>query len=437
MSRSEVQVRNDRLFAVPVGSHIRPGAAVQVVVAFAALEDVVAALSVKVVVPLAADQHVGVAISVEFVAVGRSLEVLDARQVVEARAVSRLGSAYAQLDHDAAAGAGVRGGIVAVAPVEGIVAFAALEDVVAFASPNRVVTVVADQNVVVGGTEQLLELRDGIASRSYGGLLFRVAQVDLDAVLRAGVRERVGAGTADQHVVAIAAVDGVVAIAAVNDVIAAGAEQGVVLSVARQNVVILGPFEVLYPGQRVFVAEAVRGGAAKRDVHRPRVVPVGGSVAADAAHDSIGAGTAFQVVISRSAVEGVIALAAYERILPRAAHQRVRAFAPLERVHAAVAQQRVVAGAAHKPVTQRVARELVVAGRAYQVLDSAQVIGAVAFGVLGAGHIQVDPHAAARMRVGGRIVAGVALQDVILFAALKRVVACAADQRIVARAADQ
>src|SRR6266446_2274562 len=212
--------------AFVAAEEIGAGAALDVIVAGPALNDVVETV---------ADQRI---------AVRGADNVLEVAEDI-ALGVAALRQPLAEVDEHARRRLGIAQGVDAFvaaeevgagAALDGVVAAAALDVIVAGPALNDVVETVADQRIAVRGAENGLEVAEDIAL-GVAAKRQSLAEVDEHARRRVGIAQGVDAFVAAEEVGAGAALDGVVAAAALDVIVAGPALNDVVETIAHQDVV--------------------------------------------------------------------------------------------------------------------------------------------------------------------------------------------------------
>ncbi len=395
------------------GGGVAPRTTVEEVVSIAPLQEVVPAAPLEEVVASQTRQGVGAAVAHEDVVVLRAHEVLDPQQGVRFTAllVDHLGrSEQTQVDPNPPKRLGIGHGVHARAPVqpvvvqppvEEVVSGAALQDVIAGAAREDVVPVVPREPVRTAGTFQVLHGDQGVQTgpdRVLGcGRLLGVrtqGQAHRDPKSRVGVRGRVRASAAQEHVVALTPFQGVVPLASVQAIVAGAAGQAVVAVVSHQCVVVGGAFHVLHEREPVLPAEPVlRFSQGQIHPDPGRVVHIGGRVAP---------GPSVQQIVASAALQDVVASQTAQGIVPGVPGQAV------------------------------------VEPGARQMLEAAKGVAAAAARVLRTGNGERDGHPVTGVGIGRRVRTGSAVQEVVparvAVAALEGVVPLAAEELVMSRA---
>ncbi len=201
-----------------------------------ALKGVVAVAAVNGVVAGVADELVVRAGARETIAAGATEGILDVSQGIRVD-FGTVGRAGAQIHDDPARGGFVTDGIVAAAAVQGIVAAGSAQQIVTVVAEKLVVGGRTDQGIVAGPADGVFDAVEGVVTDAGAG---RDADAQIhqhvlgfvlivDGVVAAGplVLIVVDAATAEDQVVAGAAVNGVGAVAAGESVVSAASAQHV------------------------------------------------------------------------------------------------------------------------------------------------------------------------------------------------------------------
>ena len=303
---------------------------------------------------------------------GGAGQVLDRRQGVAGGGAGH--EAGGQIDLRRDGGIGIAGGVAAGAAVQAVAAGAALQAVIA---------IVADQGIVEGGADEILDLgiavAIGIALAAAGSQVCDHRRASRHVGRRVGMvgpvlgrsvtDQHVGAGAADQGVVAAGAgdmagidpgIEGVVAGAADQQVIAAVAVQAVVTVAAPQFVAAPAAVDRVGEGAADDSFESVEvvagrlpaeteGEQVQADIDAARGIFIGDEVATRAAIHGVGAGAAAQGVVAVAAGQAVVAAVAVEEIVPVQPGQGIVAVQTVEGVIQGRAVELVVSG---RPVRQ-------------------------------------------------------------------------------------
>ena len=160
---------------------------------------------------------------------------------------------------------------------------------------------------------------------------------------------------------------------AVEQVVSTLAIEDIDPGIPRQHVAMGRPAEIRDSGIGIARRIAARRGTGREiDRHRGGRMPVGRRVAAGAAVEPVGPGTAFEDVVPGVAEQGVGAGAAIERVEAVPAGEHVVARSTLQPVVAAAAGQGVVMGRSEHPLDpgQDVAERVARAARSGREIDA-------------------------------------------------------------------
>src|SRR5207237_1379071 len=176
---------------------------------------------------------------------------------------------------------------------KGVAAASAEKVIVARPALDHVVGVIADQKVVGGRTDDVLEVAGDVAL-GVAALRQPRAEVDQNARWRVGIAQGVDAFVAAEEVGAGAAFDGVVAAAALDVIVAGPALNDVVETVAEQRIAVRGADNVLEVAEDIALGVAAkRQPIAEVDEHATRRIRIAQRVDAGAAIERIRPRTAF------------------------------------------------------------------------------------------------------------------------------------------------
>ncbi|MPM04928.1 hypothetical protein SDC9_51209 [bioreactor metagenome] len=209
---------------------------VEAVIAIATVETVVAASAAQNIIAAAAEQGVIAAPAVEAVRA-----VADAARELVGTVAAEQGVIAEPAIEVVGAGLAVEA-VVAGTAAQQVVVVAAEQRVVAEPAVERVIAELAIQPVVAGLAEDRVVMGAAVQGIIAGAAIDPVgtaAAIDQIATIGIGVpaRDRVGAETADDGVLAVATVEAVIAGAAIDAVVAKPAEQRVIAAVADQRVI--------------------------------------------------------------------------------------------------------------------------------------------------------------------------------------------------------
>src|SRR6266446_1942022 len=206
---------------------------------------------------------------------------------------------------------------------EGVAAASAEKVIVARPALDHVVGLIADQKVVGGRTDNVLEVAEDVAL-GVAALRQPLAEVDQNARRRVGIAQGVDAFVAAEEVGAGAALDGVVAAAALDVIVAGPALNDVVEAVADQRIAVRGADNVLEVAEDIALGVAAkRQSLAEVDEHARRRVGIAQGVDAFVAAEEVGAGAALGGVVAAAALDVIVAGPALNDVVETIAHQDV------------------------------------------------------------------------------------------------------------------